>query len=166
MLPCFLMLAGGGWVRVAAMRPGRAPTALVLGSAILAGGVTVPFTAWRSHALLAPYARAFAVARAAPADVVAVDARGAGFLQDIIRIDARIDRPLLLDLAYIPRPVLAQLCRTRRVMLFDGHQAHALGVQGTGVGDQPGYPALAAARRGDLARWRCDTPVPLASTPG
>jgi hypothetical protein len=161
MMPCFLLLAAGGWMKLAKLYGRPAPGSLLIAAAAFALLATLPFTLWRSHALLAPYAASFSAARAAPADIVLMDGRGGGFLQDIVRIDDRIALPLLLDLAYVPPRTLAALCRTRRVMLFDHRQAHALGVMGNGVGDVPTYPELAAARRRDLSRWRCDVPVPL-----
>lgn len=161
MLPCFLLLAAGGWMRLRHEHGSLLPRYLLGAGTTFALCVTLPFTIWQSHALLKPYAASFRTARAAPADVVLVDSRGGGLLQDIVRIDGAIGRPLLLDLAYVPRPVLRELCARRRVMLFDHRQAHALGVMGTGVGDQPRYRKLAARKRAFVAQIGCETPVPL-----
>lgn len=163
LLPCFLLLAANGWVRLTRDQQGRMPRHLLAIATAVAIFVTLPFALWQSHVLLSPYARAFQMARAAPADVVLVDSRGGGFLQDIIRIDGTISRPFLMDLAYVPVPILRQLCATRRVMLFDGHQAAAVGIMGSGVGDTRDYPTQAAAQRRVLADLHCDTPVPIAS---
>lgn len=161
MLPCFLLLAAGGWMRLREETGGVMPRHLIMISVAFALCVTLPVTIWQSHALLQPYAASFQTARHAPADVVLVDGRGGGLLQDIIRVDQAITRPLLLDLAYVPRPVLRDLCARRRVMLFDHRQAHALGVMGSGVGDQQRYRAMANANRTLIAELHCDTPVPL-----
>lgn len=162
LLPCFLLLAAGGWVRLTHDQGDRMPRHMLGIATGVALFVTLPFAIWQSHALLRPYAHAFRMARAAPADVVLVDSRGGGFLQDIIRIDGAISRPLLMDLAYVPVPTLRRLCAERRVMLFDGHQAAAVGIMGSGMGDTPDYRAQAAAQRRVLTDLHCDTPVPVA----
>lgn len=164
MLPCFLLLAAGGWVRLTADPERMLPRRLLPLACAFTLCVMLPIAVWQSHALLRPYAMSFRTARAAPADVVLVDGRGGGLLQDIVRIDGQIERPLLLDLAYLPRAALRSLCATRRVMLFDHRQAHALGVMGTGLGDVPSYTGQAAANRRFIATLHCDTPVPLART--
>ncbi len=163
LLPCFLLLAAGGWMRLKHVPALRVPRSLMIAAAAFALCFTLPFALWQSHGLLRPYAEAFRIARAAPADVVLVDGRGGGFLQDIVRIDGAIARPLLLDLAYVPIPLLKRMCGDRRVMLFDARQAGAVGIMGSGVGDQKRYGVLAAERRRVIGDLRCDTPVPLSA---
>lgn len=160
-MPCILLLAAGGYMRLTDGGIRRLPRFLLPATAGFALTITLPVAIWQSHILLRPYADSFRTARAAPADIVLIDGRGGGFLQDIIRIDSRIQRPLLLDLAYVPDAELAQLCRQRRVMLFDHRQAHALGVMGSGIGDQPDYRERTARNRRAIARLHCDAPVPL-----
>jgi len=161
MLPCFLLLAAYGWMRLVKDTDRKLPRRLLPAAVAFAVCVTMPIAIWQSYVLLRPYAASFFTARAAPADIVLVDARGGGMLQDIIRVDGPLSRPLLLDLAYVPRSILHDVCRQRRVMLFDHRQAQALGVMGTGMGDQRDYRARAAANRALIGRLHCDTPVPL-----
>jgi hypothetical protein len=161
LLPCFLLLAAGGWTKLIRRYGEVMPRHLMAIATSSALCVTLPYALWQSHALMRPYAKAYAMARAAPADVVLVDGRGGGFLQDIVRIEDRVSRPLILDLGFLRTDTLRTLCARRTVMLFDGRQAHAAGIMGTGTGDTRDYPAQAAAGRRTLAALNCETPVPV-----
>ena len=159
LIPAFCLLAAGGWVAWGEALGRALPARLLWASVVFATLVTAPFALWRSHQFIAPYAAAYRAARAAPADVVLVDDRGGLALQDIVRVDGPLSRPLLLDLAYVPTRDLARLCRDRRVMVFDGRQAAALGIA-------PGATAAPIAALSERGRhWldllHCGRPVPL-----
>lgn len=162
LLPCFYMLAAEGWIRWNERHPEaplRAP--ILAGSAAIAIGGTIPACVWMSHAFVHPYATVYRVAKAAPADVVLVDARGAAFVQDIVRTDDRLSRPLLLDLAETDGDQLVRLCRHQRVMILDQHQTRALGVLPPLGREEPAFAF--ASRRALLATLHCGSPVPLPS---
>ncbi len=123
LLPCFCLLAAEGWVRWNDQHP-EAPlrTSILGGSVAIAIGLTMPLCFWMSHAFVHPYAAAYRLAKSAPADIVLVDARNAAFVQDIVRIDDRLSRPLLLDLAEVDGDQLVTICRHQRVMVLDASQ--------------------------------------------
>lgn len=159
LIPCFCLLAAAGWVRLSAMRGRPMPAALLwvaCGFAVLA---TAPVALTLSHGFLHPYARAYRVLRAAPADVVLVDGRGGAFIEDLVRIDGPIARPILLDLSYVPLRDIRRLCATSRVMIFDAAQARPLGIRSGG--DAGTYEPHLRASRTLLARLRCGAPVPI-----
>lgn len=160
LLPCFCLLAAQGWIAWNERHPdARWGAPLLWGSAIVAICGTIPLCFWMAHAFVHPYAAAYRLAKSAPADVVLVDARGAAFVQDIVRIDDPLTRPLLLDLAVVEGDQLVALCRHRRVMILDEHQTRALGLLPPLGREEPAAPF--ASRRALLDRLRCGRPVPM-----
>lgn len=158
LLPCFLLLAAAGAVRLRE-RGSAVSRGLLIASAVAAMLVTLPFAAWRSHALLAPYAAAHAMAARAPADFVVVDPLGGVFLQDIVRVEDAARRPLLLDLDALSPAQVRALCRRGSVMVMDARHARALGIIASHAAEGD-FPALVARRR-LLMQPGCARPVPL-----
>ncbi len=159
LIPCFCLLAAGGWVRLSAMRGRPMPAALLWVGCGFALAFTAPVALTLSHAFLHPYAAAYRVLRKAPADVVLVDGRGGAFIEDLVRIDGPIARPILLDLSFVPLRDLRRLCATSRVMIFDEVQARPLGIRPGG--DAGKYERHLVMSRALLARLRCGRPVPI-----
>lgn len=159
LIPCFCLLAAGGWVRLTRARGRPMPAALLWTGCAFALVFTAPVALTVSHAFLHPYAAAYRVLRAAPADVVLVDGRGGAFIEDLVRLDGPIARPILLDLSFVPLHALPGLCATGRVMIFDQVQARPLGIRPGG--DAGKYERHLVASRALLARLHCGEPVPV-----
>ncbi len=159
LIPCFCLLAAGGWIRLAAMRGRPMPAALLWAASGFALLVTAPVALMLSRAFLHPYATAYRTLRAAPADVVLVDGRGGAFIEDLVRIDGPLRRPILLDLSFVPLRDLQRLCATRRVMVFDQVQARPLGIRPGG--DAGDYERHLVLSRQLLDRLHCGEPVPI-----
>ncbi len=159
LIPCFCLLAAGGWVRLSAMRGRPMPSALLWVGCGFALAFTAPVALTLSHVFLHPYAAAYRVLRKAPADVVLVDGRGGAFIEDLVRIDGPISRPILLDLSFVTLRDLRRLCATSRVMIFDEVQARPLGIRPGG--DAGKYERHLVMSRALLARLRCGRPVPI-----
>jgi hypothetical protein len=159
LIPCFCLLAAGGWVRLSVQRARPMPAALLwigCGFALL---FTAPVALTMSHAFLHPYAHAYRVLRAAPADYVLVDGRGGGLIEDLVRIDGPITRPILLDMSFVSLRDVHRLCATSRVMIFDQVQARPLGIRPGG--DAGSFEQHLRATRALLAKLRCGRPVPI-----
>lgn len=159
LMPCILLLAAGGVVRLNASNV-LLKRQILIGSALFAVCVTAPFAMWRSHQLLMPYATAYRLAAAAPADVVVVDTLAGAYIQDIVRIDDPDARPILLDLSELSIEKIDQLCTTQRVMVFGKVAARAAGVQGDEGSDTPVVTSIRGKRAHMLERG-CAHPVPL-----
>ncbi len=160
LLPCFCLLAAEGWVRWNDQHPEAPLRASILGGSVaIAIGLTMPLCFWMSHAFVRPYAAVYRLAKSAPADIVLVDARNAAFVQDIVRIDDRLSRPLLLDLAEVDGDQLVTMCRHQRVMVLDASQTRALGVLPPLGREEPAFAFT--SRRALLAKLHCGRPVPL-----
>lgn len=155
-MPFFCLLAAQGWLSLPAKRTGGAPSQLLWASAAFAVIVTMPFAAWQANRYLHPYAAAYRLMRASPADFVVVDTRSGAFMQDVVRIERSIARPVLLDLAYLTPQAMDRLCSTKRVMIFDRSQAARLGVPA-----EPFSDPYSDRMRAELDRRRCATPLPL-----
>lgn len=178
LIPCFCLLAAGGWLRLGERLGRPVPAKLLWASCAVTLLGTLPFALIRSHDFLHPYAAAYRVARAAPANIVFVDGGGGAFLEDIVRIEGPTDRalltstpaafastppppPLLLSLSFVSSADIVRLCVTRRVMVFDARQARMLGISAGGaLGAQAGR---VVENRRLLRRIGCDHPIPLAS---
>lgn len=159
LIPCFCLLAAGGWVRLSTIRERPMPAALLWAGCGFALVFTAPVALTLSRAFLHPYAAAYRLLRAAPADVVLVDGRGGAFIEDLVRLDGPIARPLLLDLSFVPLHALPRLCATGRVMIFDQVQAQPLGIRPGG--DAGKYARHLARSRMLLDRLHCGQPVPI-----
>ncbi|TXC70068.1 hypothetical protein FSB78_03200 [Sphingomonas ginsenosidivorax] len=159
LLPCLCLLAAGGWVHLSKGRGRPMPATLLWAGCGFALLFTAPVALTLSRSFLYPYAAAYRVLRAAPADVVLVDGRGGAFIEDLVRIDGPIARPILLDLSFVPLRVLPRLCAAGRVMIFDQMQARPLGIRPGG--DAGKYERHLVASRALLARLHCGQPVPL-----
>lgn len=159
LIPCFCLLAAGGWVRLSEMRGRPMPAALLWAGCAFALLFTAPVALTLSHRFLAPYATAYRVLRAAPADVVLVDGRGGAFIEDLVRFDGPITRPILLDMSFVALRDIRRLCASQRVMIFDQVQARPLGLP---PGGDAGKYARHLARSGMLLdRLHCGRPVPI-----
>ncbi len=163
LIPCFCLLAAGGWVRLSAQRERPMPAALLWVGSGFALLFTAPVALTLSHAFLHPYAAAYRVLRAAPADYVLVDGRGGGLIEDLVRIDGPIARPVLLDMSFVSLRDIRRLCATSRVMIFDQVQARPLGIRSGG--DAGKYERHLRASRTLLKSLQCGTPVPLPASP-
>jgi hypothetical protein len=159
LLPCICLLAAGGWIRLSAERGGDMPARLLWIACGFALLFTMPVALAVSRTFLRPYAAAHRVLRAAPADFVLIDGRGGAFIEDLVRIEGQLARPIMLDLSYVPLPDIRRLCATSRVMVFDAFQARRLGIM-TG-GDAGKYERHLIASRALLKRLQCGTPVPI-----
>lgn len=159
LIPCFCLLAAGGWVRLSETRSRPMPAALLWVSCAFALVFTAPVALTLSHRFLHPYATAYRVLRAAPADVVLVDGRGGAFIEDLVRIDGPIARPVLLDMSFVSLGDLRRLCAGNRVMIFDQVQARPLGIPPGG--DAGKYERHLVAGRALLDRLHCAQPVPI-----
>lgn len=159
LLPCFCLLAAWGWIGWTERGAPKLGAPVLWASVAVALGVTTPAAAWTSHRLLHPYAAAYRLAKAAPADVVLVDARGVAFAQDLVRVDDDLSRPLLLDLAVTTGDAIVDLCRHRRVMILDERQLRPLGLLPPMGIEEPDFAF--ASRRALLRQLHCGTPVPM-----
>ncbi len=128
LLPCFCLLAAGGWIALERQIGHALPARLLAISIAFAVIVTLPVAIWRIMAPAAPYEVAYRAMSAADADYVFVDTRAGAYLQDIVRIDPARQRPVLLDLGYVPASALRRLCATSRTMVFGERQARAFGI--------------------------------------
>jgi hypothetical protein len=128
LLPCFCLLAAGGWIALERQIGRALPGKFLAISIAFAALVTFPVAVWRIMVPAAPYEAAYRAASTADADYVLVDTRAGAYLQDIIRIDPTRQRPVLLDLGYVPAAALDRICAHSRTMLFGERQARAFGI--------------------------------------
>jgi hypothetical protein len=135
------------------------PSALLWAGCAFALLFTAPLALTLSHAFLHPYAAAYRVLRAAPADYVLVDGRAGGLIEDLVRIDGPIAGPILLDMSFVSLRNIRRLCATSRVMIFDQVQARPLGIRPGG--DAGKYERHLRASRALLERLRCAAQVPI-----
>ncbi|MES3151613.1 hypothetical protein O6Y00_04325 [Sphingomonas faeni] len=159
LIPCFCLLAAGGWIRLSAQRGRPMPAALLWAGCAFAVLFTAPLALTVSKAFLHPYAAAYRLLRTTPADIVLIDGRGGAFIEDLARVDGPIARPILLDMSYVPLRDLRHLCATRSVMVFDHVQARPLGIRPGG--DAGKYARHIATGRALMERLHCGRPVPI-----
>lgn len=82
--------------------------------------VLLPVRAWQVRGFIAPYAEAYAAIARADADVVAVDATGMFYAEDLVRNDPWLrNRPKVIDLVAIDDAQIRALCATQSVVVFD-----------------------------------------------
>lgn len=158
-IPCFCLLAAGGWVRLSTQRGRSMPAVLLWAACGFAILFTAPLALTLSHRFLHPYATAYRLLRGADADVVLIDGRGGAFIEDLARLDGPIARPILLDMSYVSLVDLHRLCTTGSVMVFDQVQARPLGIMFGG--DAGKYERHLTTSRALMRRWHCGRPVPL-----
>lgn len=159
LLPCFCLLAAGGWLRLERSRGRPLSSRLLWISVAFSVGVTLPVTIWRTMVWAAPYERAHALIAGADADYVFVDTRAGAYLESIVRVDETRSTPVLLDLGYVPEPRLRALCAGSRTMVFGEVQARSLGIARN---LSPVVNEDETARHSALLkRLRCVKPVPV-----
>lgn len=159
LLPCFCLLAGGGWLKLERSRGRPLSSRLLWISVAFSVGVTLPVTIWRTMVWAAPYERAHALIAGADADYVFVDTRAGAYLESIVRVDETRSTPVLLDLGYVPEPRLRALCAGSRTMVFGEVQARSLGIARN---LSPVVNEDETARHSALLkRLRCVKPVPV-----
>lgn len=158
LIPCFCLLAAGGWLAVEERLGQRLPASILIAGATFALVFTLPVATWRIMVANAPYERAHAAARAAKADYLFVDTRAGAYLQDIVRVEEG-PGPVLLDLGYVPAAAVTRLCAGSRVMIFGEAQARHFGIPVDP--DRVANAEDAAARAAQLKRLHCGHPLPL-----
>lgn len=127
LLGAFCLLGGFGWLRLSwpQGRLSMQPLWLSVGFALLSG----TFLMIKAHEFVQPYARAYDMAKSIDADIVLVDTRGGVFIQDIIRVEGgTLGRPILMDLDFVRKDKLQQLCETYKVRIYDWTHFLPLGV--------------------------------------
>jgi len=127
--------------------------------------VLVPLRIWQAASYVAPYAAADAAIRRDPAEVVVVDHNGETTLFDmgtLVRNDPFLARsPKVMALSMLPAPLVAELCRTHSVALFNHVSAESFGID---VVPWRGPRGL-MARRAVMAKLGCGRLI-LAPTRG
>ncbi len=158
LIPCFCLLAAGGWLAIEERLGRRLPASILVVAAAFAAVFTLPVATWRIMVANAPYERAYAAANTAKADYLFVDTRAGAYLQDIVRVE-KGPRPVLLDLGYVPAAAVARLCAGSRVMIFGEAQARHFGIPIDP--DRVTNAEEAAARAAQIKRLGCGRPMPL-----
>lgn len=158
-IPCFCLLAGGGWIamerKIGRILPGK----FLAVSIVFAAFVTLPVAVWRVMAPAMPYEAAYRAVAAANTEYVFVDGRAGAYLQDIVRIDPDRRSPVLLDLGNVPATALPRLCGHARTMTFGEQQARAFNIPVDHY--RVANDAETQARMAQLQRLGCLHPMPV-----
>jgi hypothetical protein len=153
------LLAAAGWLEAvdAVAEPVRRRAwglfVLVgLGSAL----VLLPLRAWQAKSFVSPYAAASRAIARTDADVVLVDDRGAWFGSDLVRNDPFLrNRPVVMHLTALKPEQVLELCRTRKVVMFDALDARRFGVRTDhDAKSAPACPPVTAAAARAPVDWR------------
>jgi len=155
-LGSFCLLAGYGWHRLARFSAERR-AALTLATAATVG-LILPFQMVSTHAIVAPYRAASVLVQATKADVVLVDGSGMQFGVDVVRNTAALaQRPKVMDMRYLTRTDLRDLCARYDVRVFDRRHSSQVGIPLAITPDVSGARAI-------LPAIGCDNPLPLSRT--
>lgn len=158
LLPCFCLLAAGGWLAIEKKLGQRLPATVLTASVAFAALVTFPIASWRTLTAITPYRDAYRAARSAKADYLLVDPRAGAYLQDIVRFERDDQMPVILDLGYVPASALTRICRNSHVMVFGDRQARHFGIP---VDPYRVANHVQVAERADqLIRLGCGKPMP------
>jgi hypothetical protein len=161
------LLAAWTWGRLTDVLPAerrKASEAAFAVAAALSLVVLTPIRAWQAHSYIAPYARANARIHEAPAQVVIIDNVGnPGFDPGtVVRNDPWLRRwPKVMQLFYMDPDMVRAVCARYSVLIYDGRNAAADGVDTEPVVAPPGYPSL----RPLLEQLRCGRQMPLGAPP-
>ena len=133
-LGSFALLAGYGWQSlVGTPDSGRRAGMLAFGSAISLV-VLLPIHLKQAHDFVAPYRRAYAAIRAAPAEIVLVDGTGLLYAEDLVRNAPDLaNRPKIMDLLSLTGPGIVRLCRRYRLARFTAAEGYAFGIGASGA---------------------------------
>jgi len=135
LLGSFAMIAAWMWTRLG--RRLDAPARRAADGAFVAACavsllVFTPLRMWQAGSYVRPYAAAYAAIQASPADVVVVDHNGPHTLFDmgtLVRNDPfLLGSPKVMALAMMPMPLVARLCATHSVALFNHVSASSFGI--------------------------------------
>jgi hypothetical protein len=108
----------------------NAASVLFAGAAVFSILALLPIRAAQARDLTRPYALAYAAIQRAPAQVVLVDARGAWYINDLVRNDPYLGaRPLVMRARSLTPDLVRDLCSRHTVAVFDTAQAAAFGIR-------------------------------------
>jgi hypothetical protein len=103
---------------------------LFAGAAAFSVVVLAPLRAVQARDLTQPYARAYSAIQRSPAQVVLIDARGAWYINDLVRNDPYLTmRPLVMRARSLTRDQIGALCSRYTVAVLDSAQAAAFGIR-------------------------------------
>lgn len=160
LIGCFCLLAGYGWQQIVpADQPSRT-WALFRYALALSAVVLIPAQLVMARNFVAPHARLYRAIKAAPADVVLLDARTGFFTEDLVQNNADPrDLPKIMDMVHLRPAALDALCATKRVVLVDERHFAAFGIAPSGLKDR-NYRRVASLRA-HLDRKGCAPPLRL-----
>lgn len=152
MIGSFALLAGYGWHGLGG--EGRRPHFALAAATLATLFLMLPMQLKHAHDYAAPRARAFAMAAAAPADVVLI-VPAEDLFDDLVRNAPDLsNRPKIMDLRRLDAAQIHDLCRRYRVALFDIRNGARAGL--------PANPSQEVLDRYSEAsnRLGCGTPLP------
>ncbi len=126
---CFILLAVVGFNRLSVAIGQRRALAFVAAGIVASILVQFPLRCFQAETFVRPYARAAAVLRAVPANIVAIDPREAWYSADLVRNDPFLEqRPIIVSLYRLTPQAIAVLEKQGSAIVIGSNALARLGM--------------------------------------